>query len=293
MTEATAPSPTRYGKGYKPDTHDHRLRQRGSRHLLGASPTYPVSASLEQYEAPIMDQGQTGSCTGHGSSQGIYCAHEAAGKPLGFVPSPDSIYKPTRCIERAAFYPPGVPLPALTDEGAMPADVMTACSTIGVRPIAAPTPDGRYSDVWGPDDGPAPPNVNVEPQLGEFEAGAKQIVLGEYRIDEKATDFVAQTCAAISQGMPVGIGVFVDSTFEAWGEGWTPDRQPVSTVNLNDKTGGGHWLCITSYRIVNGEVIFRGPNSWSKSWGDQGHFEVTDAWLRKACSDAYVWKIAA
>lgn len=268
-----------YSKGYRQDPA-YRRTQKSSRLRFGTSPTPPPSASLEQYEyTPILDQNQCGSCTGHGTAQGLYVAFKAAGSPLSYCPSPKDTYATTRALERAAST--SATLPPLTDSGAMPADVMTAISQWGIRPMTAPSPQGFNSDV-------DPSNVNDEPNLTDLEADAEKVVVGEYRIDEQAADFVTQVMASVAAGVPVGIGVFVDTGFE----NWAPPQPPLNTVDMNDPNGGGHWLCITSYRTeTNGKVTFRGPNSWSARWGDAGHFEVTEDWLKTSCSDAYALNV--
>ena len=271
-----------YAKGYLPDTAERR-GQKDARALMKRSLALPLAASLEALEHPILDQNDCGSCTGHGTAQGVYVALAADGHALGFFPSPKLIYALARGLGRAKENPTAKALPALLDEGAYPADAMRAISEFGVAPMVAPSPRGYRTDV-------DPSNVFREPDLGALTQAAKRIVTGEYRIDERAADFVDQVChtlafgGASGKGAPVGIGVFVDQEFEAW----SPSQGPVDTVNLADRNGGGHWLVITSYcTLSSGVRVFRGPNSWTESWGDQGHFEVTEAWLRKACSDCY------
>lgn len=267
---------TRYGKGYVRDVHARRL-QKSSRELLGGAPAFPDEASLQQFEAPILDQGMTGSCTGHGTAQGIYVSFAAAGQPLPWVPSPAGIYTLGRCIERARTGGGG----DLTDEGAMPADVMEGISRWGVRPIQAPTSDGRFSDV-------TPRDVNDEPQLGDLETDALRLVVGEYRIDETADDVVDQVCAAIAAGIPVGVGIFVDRAFE----NWMPGQPPIGAPNERDPEGGGHWVVLTAYTTdAKGSRVFRVVNSWGDTWADAGTALVSEAWAKKAF-DLYVLDVA-
>lgn len=278
---------SKYAKGCRFDLPRHRT-QKDARLALPRVAVLPDSASLEAFEyRPILDQNDCGSCTGHGTAQGIFVAMAAEGHPLGFLPSPKSIYALGRGLTRAADHAKDKTLPPLTDDGAFPADVMRAISEFGVAPMQGPSPKGFNTDV-------DPSNVASEPNLGALIAAAKSLVVGEYRIDEKAPDFIRQVCAALSsggsagRGVPVGIGVFVDQEFE----NWLPEDGPLSHVDLADPNGGGHWLVITSYRTDNvGRRVFRGPNSWTDGWGDKGHFEVTDGWLRAACSDCYPFTV--
>lgn len=285
-------NPQQFGLGYRKDPA-HRRTQKSSHMLLGASPTYPASASLEKFEAPIEDQGPLGACVGHGSSQGVYTSLKAAGKPLPWVPSPLSAYRLPRQIERAASLPAFVvSLPALVDGGAMPSDAMVAYSTIGMRPMG-PKVEGRNSDADST-------NVNTDEDVAGFEADGATILTGEYRIDENNPTFIAQMCAALAgtgsaqNGVPcaVGIGVFVDSAVMNWSAG---DAALVS-ADFNDPDGGGHWIAITSYRTENGKVIFRIANSWGINYGSAGHFEITEDWMRQQATqgcDIYPLHVSA
>ncbi|MBA0083824.1 MAG: hypothetical protein HRJ53_02410, partial [Acidobacteria bacterium Pan2503] len=206
----------RFGKGYRPDPPSRRT-QKPSRHLLGSAPAIPPSATLESFEAPIMDQGQTGSCTGHGTAQALFTSYAAHGSVLPFVPSPAGIYTVTRVMERDINTTP------LRDDGAMPSDVMAGISKWGIRPMGERPPDGRFSDV-------DPVTVNAEPSVFQLASDALRLETGEYRIDMAESDWWDQVCAAIATNCVVGIGVFVDTAFEDW----DPAKGPMTSVNLSD-----------------------------------------------------------
>jgi hypothetical protein len=271
-----------YGLGYIPDL-PHRKTQKDARLLLAQMPSFPKSFSLESFEGPITDQGSgqngTGSCIGHGTAQGVYTSAHAIGATLPWFPSPGGIYTPSRCIERAEM--PGFDIlnpPVLTDSGAMPSSAMLTISRYGIRQIQAPTPDGRFSDV-------TPANVNEEPNLIDLETSGQKLLVGEYRIDHTSTDFIDTLCNVVANTKAaIGIGVFVDTSFM----NWDPADGPMTTINTSDPQGGGHWIAITSYDTMStGLRVLRGANSWSRSWGDEGHFEVTENWLMQAISDCY------
>lgn len=276
-------SPVTRSKGYVPDTHDLRTQKLGDE-LMGliwplkmATPSrIPRSYSLETFEAPIMDQGSgnrgTSSCTGHGSSQGLYTSFAAAGQPLGFVPSPLGIYR----LGRLKGLPTAGQI--LRDVGAMPAFVMQGLNEYGIQPMG-PFVDGRYSDV-------SVDNVNVKPSFLDLQIDAKSIVTGEYRIDSQAADAITQICTCISQGIAVGDGFAVDEGFE----NWAPASGP---LDLYDPTKflGNHWIVYTSYDNYSPDApektVLRGPNSWSRSWGSSGHLEITGARYVKTSIDTY------
>ncbi len=275
-----------FAKGCRPDP-PHRRTQISSRALVGdpTKATLPASFSAEHLEGPILDQNSCGSCTGHGSAQGLWVACQVQGCALPLFPSPDGIYKNTRCIERAAAYPADYAgsLDPLTDGGAVPSDIMVALRRWGIRAMSAPSPLGFQTDVDAS-------NVNDEPEFAAIEAEAFTIVTGEYRIDESADDMGDQVCAALVKCGAVGIAVFVDTAFENWSP--RSGALPASALNLADPHGGWHWLVITSfYTKPDSTRVFRGPNSWGVSWGDGGHFEITEGWLRKAASDVYAWHV--
>lgn len=290
----------KYGKGAKKD-HPSKRTQKSSRELLGEPEATPPSGTLERFEAKTLDQGQSGSCVGHGTAQGVAISCASTGVALGFVPSPRTNYAVVRTLEKSA------PTDALTDSGAMPADMMTALSGFGCRPIRPPTPDGRNSDIWTAADTTAePPNVNVDEDLGDLLTAGQKVLTGEYRIDETAADFLTQIEAAITAGYAVGIGIFVDSAFE----NWSPSAQPqgLTTTNFSDPNGGGHWLCMDAYQTSqDGSKTYSGPNSWSDTYGagalvdtvncpnPGGHYRVTDSWMREQAAqgaDIYVFKVS-
>jgi hypothetical protein len=269
------------GFGYLRD-EPHKRTQKDARNILKAlAPELPPSSSLERFEAEIMDQGATGSCTGHGTAQLLTVAFASKGEPLPFVPSALGPYQIARCVARgeAADHGGSVDAP-LADSGAMPADVMAGITLWGIRPMGPRPSDGRFSDV-------TPANVNDEPELGDLEADAEALVVGEYRIDEASGDVVDQIRRALVAGYPVGIGAFVDSSFV----GWSPGSPLPSSPNVSDPNGGGHWFVITSYRTApDGSLVFRGPNSWGSGWGDGGHWEASEAFIRAAW-DLYVFNV--
>lgn len=260
---------------YKKDHPLLRTQLDAARYLVKPTVGVPQS-SLQHFEEPILDQGPTGSCTGHGTSQALTVSYAASGQPLPFRPSPKIIYELARILDRQT------PADGLTDSGAMPARVMQALSFWGIQPMTeAATSDGRLSDV-------EPSNVNDEPKLLELENSGLKLVTGEYRVDETSSSFADMICAAIAGGAhapcPAAVGIFVDSNFMNYS-----GETPVSAIDTSDPNGGGHWLCLDYFYTdaVLG-VVFGGPNSWSASWGKAGHWEMTASCLQSVCSDCYL-----
>jgi len=279
---STFPPLTKYPKGYLPDLKENWTQKSGMQLMRAlkpfaqSAPRTPKSYSLEAFEAPIMDQGGgprgTNSCAGHGTSQGLVVSFAAAGDPLGFIPSQLDIYRLARVKGLKG------PHDLLTDTGAYPVFLMSGITEFGIRPMGAFT-DGRFSDI-------NVENVNVKPALSDLEEDALTIVTGEYRIDPSDPSAIAQICMCLSQGISVGIGFQVDTVFE----NWDPSQSPIATY---DPTAyqGGHWVPLTSYDGFDTnapeKTAFAGPNSWSRSWGRNGHFEVMGSWLKKTVIDIY------
>lgn len=280
----------RYGLGYTPDSTKHRRLSRSSRYLLGSSPSaIPTTGSLESFEAPIMDQGQSGSCTGHGTSQACVIAAAANGRSLPFVPSPRILYAIVRELELVTSSD------ALTDIGAMPSDLITVVNRWGVAPIgfdsSCPTPDGRYSDIWTPDDvvGSQHANVNDKSTFLEKETAGLSLTLITARIDVSAPDFVDQVCLALANRFSVGFGLFVDTqNFMAY-----DGTKPISTIDTRDPQGGGHWIAGSSYDRSTATAVVGGPNSWNTGWGRKGHWDMTFSCLQTVCSDCLIFKVAS
>jgi hypothetical protein len=286
-SNTSAVLPLGHRTGCKPDAPAKRGLLALSHLILGDNPIFPPGASYEHLEGPILDQNQTSSCCGHGTSQALQVATAKAGMPLPFRPSPRGIYDNGRVVELQ-------PGEQLADEGAEVIDIVATVAAKGVRALVEPSPQGYATDC-------DPSNVNVMPTAAELAAEKAHLEPGAYRIDTTAPTFIDQLCASIDQHGACVTGSFVDTAFEAY----SPATGPVTTVNLQDPNGGGHCLAVTSYRTVTagsddavnfgiavGKRIIRGPNSWGM-WGDAGHYEVAEDVLVQSCSDCYGFEVSA
>lgn len=274
---------TTFARGAKRST-DAKVRHRISAQLhplIGQRVKAGIngSGSLSSFAPPIFDQGQTGSCTAHSFSAAAVIAFASAasqgrGSPLVFVPSPRELYAATRALERAAATPPGHELGPLTDSGAELADVAQVAREYGLRGMQGPTPDGRNSDVWSPNDTSlAPANVNDEPAVAELEPAAATLIDGEYSVSTGTSDSAETMAAAIDVGIPVWAAGFVDSVFEQLGPG---DVAPAP--NMNDPRGGGHAFVFPDYRTSGkGELEFLLRNSWGTGYAQSGSVWVSTA----------------
>lgn len=244
------------GYGHLPDPPGHT---RTSVHVLlqklgvRVGTATPSSFSLRAKGAPVMDQGNTSACTGHAHAGAIFTSCANQGTPLPFVPSPMGLYTNGRCIDLA-------PGDALTDEGAVPNSVMRAANEFGIKPIQAPTSDGRYSDC-------EPATINTKPTFDDLEAEALHVAVGDYALDPSAPDFVATLRTVICAGYCVTFAVQVDAAMEAW----NPASGPLGAPDTSALLGGHNIRCDGYHEDVAGNTIVDFVNSWGTGWGAAGY----------------------
>ncbi len=211
-----------------------------------------TGASLRKFTCPMLDQGPSGACTGHARAKGIYTARAAAGAPLNFIPSPDDLYRNTRCFARGDWAAP------LTDDGADPVDTIDAAAAIGVRPMVPLAT--RFSDV-------DPATVNREPRIEDLVIDGNFKFLDDHQILAEGADRIALFQDAIRQGYPVCLDV------PGGGEQWQRYGSSAPAVLVSDGTPLDHYVCALGYYYdVAGNLVIEGDNSWGTGWGFDGKF---------------------
>lgn len=227
-------------------------------------------ADANQYQATlvaglpgVMNQVQTGSCTGHSIGGALYTYGNLSGQPLGFVPSPSDLYKGGRALARRPNSDGS--LPSLIDDGASPGDVVEFVNSFGVRAMV-PIP-GQNSDA-------DPATINRELDLGSLERGAVHLRVGDYQIFSLGADIGIQIRQAITNGIPVVCSVPGGST--AW------QNYRAGTVLGPTGTEIDHCIFLYAYAIQpDGTWVYKGRNSWGPEWGDSGDFLVSDAGVQE------------
>lgn len=241
--------------GYIPDPVG--LRRTPVRHLLARAPAAVSLAfvNLAVFAPPVMDQGETGSCTGHATAAAIATARASAQAPLGWVPSPAGIYTLARCIDR-----PG-PSVALTDDGAQPNQVFRGIAEWGIRPMGARPADGRFSDA-------DPATINAEPMLGDVEADSVDLGIGDYGIASTGAERIADLRGALAAGKPVTAAIAGGSAaFQQYAGGILGPLYAALD----------HYIMLVGYDTdANGATVFHGRNSWSEGWGEEGNFRLNE-----------------
>lgn len=238
---------------------------------IAAAPLPTSSDNLGKGVVPeVMDQGQTSSCTGHGSSGALAMSAASAGVRFGFepaVPSPRGIYTLGR-----RYGSGGSPMP-LEDNGADPAMVYVGIEMYGVRASEAPVekdPADPYGASRNSDCSTL--NVNDEPTLLEMEKDLQAIIVGPHVITTSGHALVLDICTALAAGYGVAMGIFVDTEGPLSVEGWDPSSGPLGApVHPTDPEGGGHWIYIYDYYTdSSGNTVFQWRNSWGTGWGKSG-----------------------
>jgi hypothetical protein len=261
---------SRFGKGWV------KSKLPGKRDFLAHSASKVSDAGLpsawdNSSKAPaIFDQGQAGSCWAHAQSRGLVITLVSAGKPLGFVPSQDALYRAVRAMMRAQGGSRDVPL---DDSGSDPVIGEQSMALFGIEPMKVPlSTDGRYSDCEV-----APTLLNAEMNLAEVEKSSIHTVAGAYMITAPpGPQRVLLARKAIAAGFGLSAGFFCDMGFENWVPGDAPYGAP---INSNDPQGGGHDVHGDGYEMQpNGSCVFLVANSWGP-WGDAGRIRCSEAWL--------------
>jgi hypothetical protein len=246
------------------------------------------SNPLISYLPQRLNQGESGSCTAHAFAGAFATRAKFAGLPVSFVPSPREVYATTRAYERTLTTPAGQALPDLTDSGADLSNVIASVGVFGIAPIAAPTPDGRYSDIWTPADTSAQPsNVNLEPDGEQLEQGAYDPLSGAYTIDPASDGAVQTANAALQAGYPLYCGFFCSNNFQE-----LQFEQVAPAPDMNDPNGGGHAVFLVGSRTsptVSGTTELLLCNSWG-AWC--GALTPNDGmvWVSEAFFHA-IWEI--
>ena len=225
---------------------------------------YVETVMLAKGMPPIMDQGDLGSCTAHGSLASFeFCLFEP-----GVVTEALSrlqVYYDTRVL--------GGNDPA-EDSGGVIRDAVKVLSTIGAAPEV----------VWPYDIS----QFAVKPLESVYDEARAMEAL-EYRaVDET----LAGVKGALAQGLPVIIGFDVSSNFMDIGsDGIMPE--PDGDIQ------GGHCVCVVGYtdRAYTDSVLGPVPasflvvrNSWGPDWGRKGHFLMPYNALA-ACSASDFWVV--
>ena len=253
---------------------------------ISAGAILPAATNNGPQLGPQLDQGPTGSCTGHGTSGACTLSANTAGLPLPFVPSPRGAYDVGRCIDRTPDQNGN--FPPLEDGGSSSDSVCQGVNQWGIRAMSPPTvtdPDGtvRVSDC-------SAANINTEPTLGDLVNDDSVHLPTPYSITSTGAQRVTDVKTALAAhgdgtGYAVGITIYADTTGPRSVEEWDPSTGPLDAPNHADQAGGYHWVYIYDYYTdSNGNTVFKWRNSWGTFWGVTGNGLGSEAWLQDISS---------
>lgn len=251
--------------GYVPNPKGH-LRVAFSASPRFAQTETPSEVDLEPFTPPVYNQGDTSSCTGHGTSTGMYTTYKANGAELPFIPSMRGIYLNGLSLARASVHDD------LQDVGCSPALIKLGIDEYGIRKMGALAQDGRFSDC-------DPRTLLREVALDELEEESLTLSFGDYMIPSADVSGLDATVAALrlvlASKCAVGSGSFVDTAFMNWSS-----DAPKDACDTSDPRGGLHWMCFTGYKTLpNGKTAFKKRNSWG-DWCLQGNIWVSEDYIR-------------
>lgn len=222
--------------GWKPDVPD-------ARDFVFKAPAPGVGESALNWTLAIRDQGQKGTCTAHASLEAAGYLWVRDGKPDPVLSRLFTYWVSRVKMENES---------ASVDSGAQIRDVINGLRKYG----SCPESMWHYSD----DD----TQFTLQPTQECFDAAALHKALFFYRCPDLNT-----IKASIAQGFPVVFGFPVPNSFmgdETAATGIV--KMPTPTEGFE----GGHCMLFTGFS--NSRQQLDGPNSWSRSWGDNGFFHM-------------------
>ena len=229
---------------WKPDLPDHRDVMFQS--VVGAVNTsaLPQFVNIVGLKNKIEDQGNLGSCTGNSSTSALEISIGTK-RPFSRL----FAYYNARLLEGTTKQ----------DAGASIRDVIRGLATYGAA----------YEETW--------PYVEsqclVQPSAQAYAEG-KALVDRMYGFEYMRVNSLNELKAALALGYPVTFGfstpeIFLSPSFNTF------LRFPGS----KDKIDGGHAVVAVGYEDRVAEPYVWVRNSWSKQWGINGYFKMTQDWF--------------
>ena len=241
--------------------------------LLGAKPkgAIPTTANLSAYIPAVWNQGNQGSCTGHGIG-GII-----TGKAIQLGLAPQAKTDPgVRFSPRWLYYLGRLAEGTVEeDAGANPGDIFDSIVTMG----CAHELDWPYP-VYPSDFDPK----TAVPESNIVNAALAHLVPTSIRI----VDGVDGICAALAAGNLVAIGA-------PWYTKWesTDAAGHLAKVNCLSSVAGGHETYLYGYDYTTKYLM--GSNSWGTDWGNNGRylmpFGAIDCFKKKGGYDAHIVQV--
>ena len=240
--------------GYVPGLADQRDYMFSP--VVSAS-SIPASVDLRDKCPPVMDQGQLGSCTAHGSTGAARYDLISTGKP-DFPMSRLQVYYDTRALEGTVR----------SDSGGQIKDAIKVLGKNGAsHETLWPYVISRFAKK---------PNAKVYADAKQYEALSYSSV---------AVDPIALK-QALASGKPVVVGFTVYESFES---ATVAQTGIVPMPAKNEKVLGGHCVYLVGYGQKPG--YFTARNSWGTGWGDKGDFYIPEGYIGSSTYGGDYWVI--
>lgn len=225
--------------GWVPDLPDYR-------DYLFAAPAQfltklPTHVDLRSHCPPVYDQGQLGSCTANAIGAAVQFERMKQKLKPNFVPSRLFIYYNERAMEGSVN----------SDSGAQIRDGIKVVSTQG------DCPETEWPYVAN--------EFAIKPPKRCYTDALKYRSVSYQRVAQNLN----QMKGCLASGYPFVFGFTVYESFESPAvakTGILPMPKP------GEKTVGGHAVMAVGYDDKKGRMLVR--NSWGKTWGQQGYFEM-------------------
>jgi C1A family cysteine protease len=242
------------GLGWKPDLPDPRDKVLAAPKTTSAVPK-KVDLRTTGFMPEVWDQGQIGSCTGHGV--GALVAYlQAAQHGKKFMPSRLFIYYNERVIEGDVA----------SDNGAFIRDGIKAVAKAGVAEETLwPYDTAKFAE--------APPKAAYDAALGFQALAYKRVPKSQFK-------------AVLAIGCPIVFGFTVFDSFETDEVGKTGK---VPMPKPGEGNVGGHCVLMVGYDDATETFLCR--NSWGPGWGQQGYFTLPYAFISHAGYASDFWTI--
>lgn len=227
-----------------------------------AAQARPKSVALDVSKIPVLNQGQQGSCTGHGTSGVVMFDQQKQGETV-VVPSREFIYYNARVYEGTQN----------EDSGAQVRDAVKVVAKLGVPADS----DFPYNDQV----------YDVKPSKQAYTDAVKQEALVYEAVQYGHLD------QAIASGFPF---VFGFTVFESFESEEVASTGIVPIPEQGEQVLGGHCVWSWGYNSSYSQTLNGMPprtkacrNSWDTTWGDNGNFYLPQAYFDMGlCSDFWV-----
>ena len=254
-----------------------------SPHARVAADALPAGSDLRDSVsvdvARVIDQGPTGVCFAAAPARALVYSFAATGTPLGFDPSVLDLATLVHALERAADGDPEHD--KLWDWGGDPADVVTVCQSIGVRPARyRPGTDEAVRRCDASPDTIGPPWSPAEGQPGGVEIAFSDLLRDAHGLLVGVHEIGVITDPELDLRRSIAGGAAVTG---AWCV-QDADEDPAPDTVLDARVGiADHDSLFVAYRTMpDGSFQYLLQNSWGDHWGDDGRLWVTGGFVRSA-----------